>query len=1257
MRAAKWTDEQLTAITTRHCNLLVAAAAGSGKTAVLVERLIRMITDQQNPIDVDRFLVVTFTKAAAAEMRERIGTAIAKELNNQPGSRHLNRQSILLNKAAITNLHSFCLDILRQYFYKIELDPTFKVADDNEAELLKIDALEDVFEAAYESGNTYFLQLVESYGGDRDDSQLQEIVLNLYNFSSAHPWPEEWLRQNTNNYLNANTGDIENQPWGKIIMDWLQIELTGCLDDLEQANTLANKPGGPVAYSVNLKAEIIFLNELIQSVAVSWSKVYAQINSFQFQRLASCGKDIDDTLKDKVKNLRATIKNKISKIKDNYFSRQPIEYLADMQKMAPLVDNLCQLVLKFSLRYRQLKIAKSIVDFNDLEHFCLQILMDQQSTPGNIIPSQVALILRAKFAEVLVDEYQDINAVQETLLWLLSNQDAEQPNLFMVGDVKQSIYRFRLAEPALFMAKYLNYPRESGYKNQAVDLAKNFRSRPEIVNGVNYIFRQIMTENVGEMIYDHKAELICGADYLSERRLNTIDSPIELHLLEKKKVAEGTDLLNEEETDFTDEDTTNNDYSFDELDATQREALLVADKIQKIVQGNEQTGPYQIFDKNMAEYRPVRYQDIVILMRATRGTANTFVEELRNCGIPAFADLTSGYFAAIEIEIMLSLLKVIDNPRQDIPLAAVLRSPIVGLKASEMASVRIAVPKGDYYDGLVKAASTDESDALKIKPKLNKFLQQLTAWRTISRRGPLSDLIWQLYKDTGYYAYVGAMPGGAQRQANLRSLHDRARQYEATNFRGLFRFLRFIDRIREKGSDLGTARALGENEDVIRIMSIHKSKGLEFPIVFVVNLGKQFNLSDINAKAILHKEIGLGMPVVDTDLRITYPTLIQESIKKLQLKELLAEEMRILYVALTRAREKLILVGSVNNLEKNIRRWCDYVSRPQLTLPDALLANAKTYLDWLLPALSRHPDAQNLREFTPQQNPAETNIIVDPAQWQIFFWPMTNDFIPNQDNMINNEWIIKPIAQMKPIESDQTYFDLITQRLKWQYPHENITGKSAKIAVTEVKRKFLSSHVTEESIAIYQPTLTNRPLFIQDKTGLTAAERGSALHMGMQHIDFNDDISVAGLKSQIDNLTKKDLLTLEQAQSININSIHTFLSSPLGQRLINAQSIKKELPFTLALPAYIIYPELSPENEEQLLVQGVIDCLFTDDKGIVIIDYKTDHLGQDTNIEAIINRYAGQLNLYAKAVETIYKQSVNEKYLYLFTSGDIVPIK
>lgn len=1196
---AKWTKEQEEAIYTRGCNLLVAAAAGSGKTAVLVERIIQHVCDEKNPVDVDRLLVVTFTNAAAAEMKERIGIAINAALKKNPLSKHLYRQSTLLNKASIMTLHSFCLEIIRENFFRTGLDPNFRIADETEGELLRLDVLEDLLEKYYLGAdeNDHFSRLIDAYGG-QDDSLIKELIIKLYQFARSNPWPTKWLEQIVENFTTID--------WFQYLLPNIQIELEKARNYLVKAYNLTQGPQGPTPYLDNLTAEIGMIDDLLGASQLAWEKLYISFSQVSFAKLPRVKKgEADPETQDKVKAYRDKAKEILKELQADYFQRAPEELKQDLINLLPHLKILCQLVQEFGQVYSEEKARRNLVDFNDLEHFCLDILLAEKTEPGQVLPSEVSKKLQEKFAEVLVDEYQDINEVQETILRLVANKD----NLFMVGDVKQSIYRFRLAKPELFLAKYESFNNGENNLEKRIDLAKNFRCRQEIVNGVNFLFKQIMSPKLGEILYDQDAQLVCGADYPENNEGKTLAGPIELHLLEKK---------NEQELE-------------EEWTPLEREAIIVGQKIKELLDNN-----YQVFDKNLNKYRSLTYRDIVILLRSPKGTAETFLEQFRLLGLPVYAELGSGYFQATEVQIMLALLKIIDNPRQDIPLAAVLRSPILGLNAEELTEIRLNGQGDNFYEAVVQTAQQESNP---LAHKLTNFLSQLERWRTLARQGDLANLIWTLYRETGFFDYIGAWPGGSQRQANLRALHDRACQYEATSFRGLFMFLRFLEKLVENASDLEAAKALSENENVVRIMSIHKSKGLEFPVVFVAGLGKEFNMLDTRQDVLLHKDLGLGPVFIDPEMRIKYPTIAKLAIANKLKLETLAEEMRILYVALTRAREKLILVGSVRDIKKKSEDWSEFQ-----------LAQAKTYLDWLGPVLLKHKDGEPLRSLIAPAPSSEVR--GDSSCWQVKTYE-EGVFVERDSQVAATKEMLEYIKELQPVQVNPYLQDKITNRLSWQYPYEKLVGKGAKVTVTEIKHKFqILDPEAEEYIPYFG--ISKRPVFLQRNKGLSAAEKGSALHLVLQHIDLKQIINEQYLENLLGSLENREILTPEQKEVIDKNIILEFFAGPLGQRLLKAANVQRELPFSLTIPATEIYEDLEA-YEEKVLLQGVIDCMWYEDDGWILLDYKSDNIKLE-EITEFVQRYQGQINLYARAVETIRKQPVKEKYLYLFSLGKAVVI-
>ncbi|MFD2370502.1 helicase-exonuclease AddAB subunit AddA [Brevibacillus sp. GCM10020057] len=1277
----QWTDEQWQAITRRGSNLLVAAAAGSGKTSVLVERIIRRIMDETEPIGVDQLLVVTFTNAAAAEMRHRIGDALRKALKEDPHSAHLRRQLALLQRATITTLHSFCLGILRQYYYLIDLDPDFRIADQLEGELLRQDVLEEQLESWYED-DADFHALADMMLDGQDDQVLATLLLRLYEFSRSHPEPERWLQDAANMFVEAGSVGIDGLPWANSVLRSLELELAGLEGKLRRAVQLASSPEGPAAYLPLLEAEADALKRAGDACRTGWEATQQAMRGVTFAKLPPV-KGTDPDIKEQVQELRNGVKKALGELIEQYFSMSPDQYVADLQAIAPHMHTLSRLVTAFAAAFQQEKKSRSLVDFGDLEHLALRVLTEKQED-GTIAPSQVSLQLREQFAEVLVDEYQDINLVQETLLQMVSRDVPTNgaANRFMVGDVKQSIYRFRLAEPKLFLEKYLTYQKQGKaallagaepaspdseeaasadsvavLPGERIDLAANFRSRREVVDAVNFLFRQIMSPGVGEIDYDPSAELINRASYpdVEEGRLQT-----EVHLIDRK--GSEADAAGQPAADEGDEAEgaavpDGAAVSVEEASVAQLEARLIASRIRRWMEPGEGEEPLLVYDKKAGGLRPLAYRDIVILLRATSGWGETMQEELRKAGIPVYAEQTAGYFSATEVETMLSLLRVIDNPLQDIPLAAVLRSPIVGLREENLAQIRIRYASGPFHQAVHQYAK--EQPAVEgWEKRLRYFFAQLRDWRTQARRGALSELLSVLYRETGYLDYVAALENGKQRQANLRALYDRARQYEAGSYRGLFRFLRFVDRLQEGGNDLGEARTIGENEDVVRIMTIHKSKGLEFPVVFVAGMGKQFNTMDLKSQFLLHKDLGFGPMAFEPALRLRYPSLAALGIRQQLRRDMLAEEMRVLYVALTRAREKLILLGSCKDLARSVADWARQGDGERLSDED--LIQAKGYLDWVGRALLRHPDAGPLRAYPQEAGTGEVvraRSIPDDSKWSFHFYKA--DELREQASAQADEAALwERMSRREAISerpADAVLRAEIENALGWRDPHPAASLVAAKWSVSKLKRQARKG---KDGTPVVLPSITEKPKFLaeQKPQRLSGAEKGTITHLLMQHIDLQRPLDEADIREQLADLAARRFLTEEQLQAVEVGQIARFFADPLGQMMKQAKVVHRELPFTMTIPAREVEPKLGDDSREQVIVQGVIDCLLESHDGrMVLIDFKTDWIGKEPSpavIEEMTRRYEEQIRLYVRAVRQITKTKREiDSYLYLLAGG------
>ena len=1222
MGETKWTEEQLKAIETRRCNLLIAAAAGSGKTAVLVERIIRIITNEENPVDIDRLLVVTFTSAAASEMRERIASAITKALEKSPNSKNLQKQLTLLSRANITTMHSFCLDVIKNNFHIIDLDPAFRILDETEGMLLRSEVLEELFEDKYENDDKEFLDLVEAYSDSKSDDKLKDIVLDLYKFSMSGPWPQRWLRDKSEEF-NINTiEELDKSSWMKVFIENLVIELQGLISMEEKALELCEETSGLEPYIGTFRDDITMLRMIYEHLGAGVEEIYNRLSSASFSKLKTVRKAnvSDENTQSRVKAIRDDVKKKINKLRDEIFSMTPDEMLHSVKASYTYMKALSSLVIEFQDRFSNAKKEKGALDFNDLEHLCLKILTSEDSG--------VADNFKEYFDEVLVDEYQDSNAVQEAIIDLVSRKYSNDPNVFMVGDVKQSIYRFRQAKPELFLEKYNTYSKKQG-KNIKIQLYKNFRSRDEVIKGVNYIFKEIMSRVVGELEYTDEEALNLGASYSKTEDDNyVVGGKIELNILDKSTEVEEEVLIEEED-----------------LGTINLEARIVANRIKELL-SNKDGKVFKVLDKGTGEYRPVTYKDIVILLRATKNWSEVFLDELGAEGIPVYADTGSGYFESIEIRTIMSLLKVIDNPMQDIPLIALLRSPIMSFSAEDLTNIRL-VDKDKYFYENIISISKEEFDCEKeLIEKCNIFLERLSVWRKKSIYTPIDEFIWYLYTDTAYYGYVGAMPNGVLRQANLRILFQRAKQYEQTSFKGLFNFINFINKLRKSSGDMGSAKVLGENEDVVRIMSIHKSKGLEFPVVFVCGSGKQFNLMDLNNNILYHEELGFGPELVDLDKRVSYPTLPKEAIKQRIRLETLSEEVRILYVAFTRAKEKLIITGAVNGLEKWITKCCNAAALDKdIILPSEVL-KGKSYLDWIGMAICKHKDGEILRELVGSN---DIRIKDDLSTWSVKTWTKSDLVVDKKDSdvdEINEDNLL--------INSDCSSVDKeIERRLDFRYKFRESTLIKSNFSVSELKKKNFEQVPVIDTENLFKEDICNiKPKFLQEERGLTAAEKGTAIHFVMQKIDLSRVNTIEEIKIQLKDFVDMELLSKEEYKVINPYKVKKFFISKLGERMLSAYNrgdiVYRELPFYTEIDVHRINPDLPKEVEgDKVRLQGVIDSFFYEDNEVILLDYKTDYVEQ-SNEEELINKYRIQIQYYKEALEKITKTKIKECYLYSF---------
>ncbi|AHI56776.1 helicase-exonuclease AddAB subunit AddA [Listeria ivanovii] len=1212
--SSTWTDDQWKAIQADGKNILVAAAAGSGKTAVLVTRIIEKLIDETAKWNVDELLIVTFTNASAAEMKFRIGKALEEALAQNPDSAHLKKQVALLNYASISTLHSFCLEIIRKHYFEADIDPNFRLIEPIESSMIRDEVLEDLLEEAYGiKDNDPFFHLVDSFTGDRTDTELHLLISKLYDFSRANPEPDIWLEKIVDLYETNNITSITELPYFPIIKEDIELRINQAKNDLLTAIEYASDTGGPEPYLGTLEGDLAQINMLSQVNWDSWEDVKISIKSVDFKRIPTLKNksDYDEEYVEQTKKFRDAAKKEIKNILIDWFSRNEVNYLADLEKMKPDIKALSELVKKFAQNFFKEKQKRGVLDFNDLEHLALKILLKDGT------PSEVAKSYQKQFKEVLIDEYQDTNMVQETILMLVTTVNETKGNLFMVGDVKQSIYRFRLAEPTLFMTKYQAYQQDGTGGGIRIDLSRNFRSRKEVLDVTNFIFHQLMDNKVAEIDYDNAAELTLGSHFPESKNMAT-----ELLLIDMK--------TEEKETE-------DDDLSPQELQKNQVEARAIALKVREMIDNK-----FPIYDKKMQQNRPIEYRDIVILARAMT-SAPDIEEAMKLQDIPFYANNNSGYFETTEVATMIALLKVIDNPYQDIPLAAVLRSPIIGLTEEELGEIRMAKKKGYFFDALLTFKDSVISEAA---DKISEFIKQLNNWRELSIRENLTSLIWQIYQETNFYEFIGGLPGGKQRQANLRALYDRANQYEKTSFRGLFRFVRFVERLEVRGDDLGTAKTLGEKEDVVRMMTIHASKGLEFPVVIVSGLSKKFNMRDIYSKTLLDKDYGFASAYRDIEKMIVYPTIMQQAMKQKKMREMIAEEMRVLYVALTRAEEKLILTATVPDFEKTSKQWLQVAKEKETILPAAIRAKAKCYLDWIGHALIRHISFKELLcEEVIQPLPTDMLLQIEIKTKEMFWSSEVTE--SKQDNLLAK------VRAHQPVPVQSAYKDEIERFMNYQYKDEAATEIRAKQSVTELKRQFTLQDSWSDTTLLkeFQKVSLDRPKFLQQNK-LSATEIGTAMHTLMQAVSLENKPSINEVRQLLQKMREKDILTEAQVKAINIEQILGFFESELGEKvLLEKDHVKREVPFSYLLPVAKLYKQAN--IDEHVLIQGVVDSMIDQEDSIILIDYKTDKItgryaDWDAAEKVMKDRYQIQIKLYAEAIQAISGKRVSEAYLYFF---------
>lgn len=1126
-------------------------------------------------MDIDQLLVVTFTNAAASEMRERVLDAIYKKLEETPEEEHLQRQIVLLGKANISTIHSFCLEVIKNNFFEIDLPANFRIASEEEIELLRQEVLEEVMDELYETEEEAFLQFIETYTGYRGDEPVQKMVFQVDKVIRSMPFPEKWLEEKVEMFHDTKQKkqDFSQSIWGRILLEDVKEEILDGLNHLKIQKKKLDRYEEMEKYSHTLQFDMDQLQNLYEACS-SWEDAFIQAKSLTFQRWPS-DKKANPDLKEQIKKARDKVKDKVMKLIGNTLLYNSEEAFSDIDLLYKPLVSLKQLVLKFEKAFQAKKRVKNIIDFSDIEQKALQILIKEEE--GRYVPTEVAKSYQKKFEEIAIDEYQDSNQVQELILKSVSRGN----NIFMVGDVKQSIYKFRQACPELFLEKYEKYDLKGNEKGLKIQLFKNFRSNENILQITNTIFETIMSKELGDIDYTKEEFLNLGADYPA---IENGVGKSECHIIDLKR--------DEEEPNWSEEEEEAESLEND-LTALELEASFVAQKIQTLIKSEK-----LVKEKN-GNYRKIDYRDIVILLRSTKNAAPIFEKELAQNNIPVFSDTSAEYLETIEVQTMINLLKMLDNPLNDINLVAVMRSPLVGFSDNEILEIRLENRESSVYSNLLNMRENINFSA---HEKLEHFLNNIETWKQESEYLSLAELIWKIYVDTGFLEYVGRMPNGLLRQANLRMLFERAKEYEKTSFSGLFQFIQLIEKLKSGNSDMAAAKIIGENENVVRIMSIHKSKGLEFPVVFLCCANKKINWQDLKSTILLHKDIGFGPQYIDYEKKIEYPTAAKQAIKIVGKKEAISEEMRILYVALTRAKEKLIIVGTLNQFQKEEAEKKEMLAAYQVgdkTFQPILLKKYTSYLNWI---------------------------------YLVF---LTGKL---QDDLEMHLHVRKDFENVKVCEEETRKFDFsqkidfekIHQLFAWQYPDQDLIEMPVKMTVSQIKER---QNGGEPQIGL-EEILEH---FAENKEEITSAKRGTVFHLILQKLDFRRDYTWQDLEKFVQGLVHQKVLLEEEAKSLDLQAIYHFVNSEIYARMKEAKQIEKEKSFCINL-------ELEEFSGREVAVQGMMDLYFIDQKDkLVLVDYKTDFVQDENKLK---EKYFRQLEIYKKALEISLNRSVDEIYIY-----------
>ena len=1216
MAEVKWTNEQLQAIQEKDSNILVAAAAGSGKTAVLVERIIHKIIDEQ--MDIDKILVVTFTNAAASEMRERILEAIYKKLEENPENVHLQRQIILLNKASICTIHSFCLDVIHNHFYEIDLPSNFKIADTAEIDLLKQEVLDDLFEQKYTENDKDFIELLENYTNYRGDEALQELVLKIYKFIQSSPFPLKWLQEKLE-LLKIEDKDISQTIWGKLIIQAVEDDIQESIMQLETVKSKMALYPEMTKFYQKICEDLIILKDL-QNYN-SWDELYIKLLNFNFSKWP-VDKKVTNDLKEDSKEIRDKVKKHIKEKTAKLLSCSQEQAVKDLKIITPILEKLANLVTEFTKNFAEKKKEKNCIDFNDIEHFALKILLDENNNP-----TEVAKKYKEKFEEIAIDEYQDSNLVQEAILTSISKGN----NIFMVGDVKQSIYKFRQARPELFLQKYDEYKNKeekTQEDNLKIQLFRNFSSRQNILNITNLVFESIMSKELGDINYNENEYLNYGANYPEPEEIKNYAGIAELDIIDLKEDESITAFEGEEDEEEQ-----------EKVEDDVLEAKFVANKIQELLNSD-----YMVFDKKQG-YRKIRPKDIVILLRATSNLSPIYEKELSDLELPVFSDTSGTYLDTVEIQTILSVLKIIDNPLQDIPLVVVLRSSICNFTDNDLITIRLTDRNCNFYEALIKTRIICDGD---LKDKIESFLEKLEKWKSISQYMPLDEFIWQIYLDTGYYQYVGLLPNGAMRQANLKTLFEKAKQYEKASFKGLFNFIQFIDKLKKQNGDLASAKLIGENEDVIRIMSIHKSKGLEFPVVFLCNSHKKFNMQDLNDNILLHQDIGFGPTIMDATRKIKYSSIAKDAIKLKMKQETLSEEQRILYVALTRAKEKLYITGRSKDFTKYVQdknKVLEMYESENIKLDAKLMKKANSYLDWIMYVYLFNQGRTIILKG--ESYKLSDIITLNVSNKKDLLKTLAKEEVVEQIDLKEK---IGQILKNKSDEENKKSEQALKELLEWKYDYIVDTTLPTKSSVTKIKQEKIKLEeilkgIESEEVE-YKKSYT--PKFMQEDKKISNAEKGTLVHLCIQRLDERKDYELKDIQNMILNLVEKEIITKNEADAIDVNLIYQYTKSQLFEELRQAKEVHKEQPFYINIPAKDVVSE-AENSKKNILVQGIIDLYYIDkNDNLVLIDFKTDYISNEPNAkEKILEKYKVQLEIYKTALEQALGRKVNKTAICL----------